>query len=244
MVAQSTSSLPSPPFWLQAEGWSQFPQLIHGFSSRVQDREKIRSQLQDTYGELHTVKQVHGDEIIIVSQRTCQNVPVEADGMITGQVGRLLGIVTADCVPVLMVAPSHRVVAALHAGWRGTLKGITARALNRFVTFWKIRPEDVWVAIGPSIDPCCYEVDYEVGNALYEKWGKTNSETWRPEGEKGLLDLRTINLLQCKQAGVPLQQIQFVGPCTSCTSALFSSYRREGVHADRQLSIIGWQVVE
>jgi YfiH family protein len=236
-------SLPSPPHWLQAEGWDRVPGLIHGFSSRIHDRGLVSARLQGTHGGLCTLKQIHGDTIVMVSSETHQNDTVEADGMITTQPGLLLGIATADCVPVLMVAPQHNVVVALHAGWRGTLKGITAQAVARLRSVWKINPQDLQVALGPSIDSCCYEVGRDIGDTLYEQWGHANPETWKPKGEKGFLHLRAINQLQCEQAGVPRTRIQQVGPCTYCDSSLFTSYRREGGHADRQLSILGWQVV-
>jgi polyphenol oxidase len=155
----------------------------------------------------------------------------------------LLGVATADCVPVLLVAPQKKVVAALHAGWRGTLKGITARALRLLSSTWGVAPSDVWLACGPAIGPCCYEVGREVGEPLYERWGRNNAATWQPNGEKGQLDLRLLNLLQGEQCGVPQAQMQLVGGCTFCDAELFTSYRREGTAAGRQLSVIGWQKV-
>ena len=165
----------------------------------------------------------------------------EADGLTTQASGVLLGIATADCVPVLLVAPQQRVIAALHAGWRGTLKGITARALALLSSSWGVVPSDVWLACGPAIGPCCYEVGRDVGEALYERWGASNPATWQPKGEKGLLDLRLINLLQSEQLGVPRDHMQMVGSCTFCDASRFASYRRQGPQAGRQLSVIGWQ---
>lgn len=233
-----------PPLWLHANGWNYIPGLIHGFSTRIENRIHTIANLQGPHGEMCTLKQVHGDEIIVVSQKIHRDIPVEADGMVTIESGRLLAIATADCVPVLMVAPEKRAVAALHAGWRGTLKGITAQAVGQLMDLWEVQPQEVWVAIGPAIDPCCYEVGREVGEALYEKWGKANPETWKLRGEKGFLDLRGINQAQCEQAGIPREQVQVVGPCTYCDSSRFTSYRREGTQAGRQLSVIGWQAAQ
>jgi YfiH family protein len=235
-VALSPSS-PSP--WLQAEGWNQFPGLIHGFSSRIHEQHLALSRLRPETFPLYTLKQVHGDEILVIKQKSDASIRPEADGMLSRESGILLGIATADCVPVLMVAPEHGLVAALHAGWRGTLKGISQRAIRALGEQWGIAPACVWVALGPSISRCCYEVGQEVGKPFQERWGAT--DVWKSKGEKGFLDLRGVNRIQCEEAGVPSPQIQSVGPCTFCASSDFASYRREGTGAGRQLSVIGWQ---
>ncbi|MBI3795953.1 MAG: peptidoglycan editing factor PgeF [Deltaproteobacteria bacterium] len=242
-----TFSLPFPlstltPLWLRAEGWDRFPGLVHGFSGRVPKNAAEFSQAQGGDLTVCTVKQVHGDEIIMVNQhcKAWEKRP-EADGMITAEAGLLLGIASAECVPVLMVAPQQGIVAALHAGWRGTLKGISARAIEMFTAAGNIDPTSLWVALGPAIGGCCYEVGIEIGESLVQRWHPSSLTAWRPHGEKGLLDLREINLAQCEQAGVPRERMQLVGPCTFCDSSRFASYRREGPSASRQLSMIGWQ---
>lgn len=229
----------STPSWLQADGWNQFPRLVHGFSHRMDDRNLVLSRLNTEALPLYTLKQVHGGDIFIVHQESDIGARPEADGLMSRESGVLLGIATADCVPVLMVAPERGLVAALHAGWRGTLKGISQRAVKTLNDRWDVDPEEVWVAFGPSISSCCYEVGREVGEALHERW-KTAS-AWQPQGDKGFLDLRSINRAQCERAGIPASQIQSVGPCTFCASLDFASYRREGAGAGRQLSVIGWQ---
>jgi hypothetical protein len=156
----------------------------------------------------------------------------------------LLGIVSADCVPVLIVAPQHGLVAALHAGWRGTLKGISARAVAMLQTTWHAAPTSLWVALGPAIGRCCYEIGAEVGEAMIQRWHLGDSAAWQPQGGKGFLDLRMVNLAQFVAVGVPRNQVQCVGPCTFCDSSRFASYRREGSAASRQLSVIGWQKKE
>jgi YfiH family protein len=242
-----TFSSPSPlltltPFWLQAEGWDRFPGLVHGFSGRLQETPAALSQAQEGNLTLCTVKQVHGDEIIVVSQHErAWNERPEADGMITSEAGLLLGIASADCVPVLMVAPQQGLVAALHAGWRGTLKGISVRAVEMLATNWSVDPASLWVALGPAIDGCCYEVGVEIGESLLQRWHISSPTAWRPQGKKGFLELREINLVQFEHAGVPREQMQLAGPCTFCDSPRFASYRREGPNASRQLSVIGWQ---
>ncbi len=232
--------------WLQAGGWNQVPGLIHGFSQRIEDRDLALAKLNADALRLYTLKQVHGDDILIVHQESDTTARPEADGLISRESGVLLGIATADCVPVLMVAPEHGLIAALHAGWRGTLKGICQRAITMLKDRWQVEPANIWVALGPAISPCCYEVGREVGEALHERWHVQSA--WRPyeTGDKGFLDLRAINRAQCEDIGVPASRIQSVGPCTFCGSPDwgspdFASYRRDGIAAGRQLSVIGWR---
>ena len=231
--------------WLQVTGWDQFPGLVHGFSSRVRDHAFALSLLDDTSLSVRTVKQVHGNKIVVISQPMTWNETwdgrSEADGMITAEAGSLLSIATADCVPVLMVEPECGLVAALHAGWRGTLAGISVRAVEILRANWGVKPGHLRVALGPAISGCCYEVSHEVGAAFRQRWEIQSSVAWRPRGEKGWLDLRTINRIQCERAGIPPVQIQVVGPCTFCAGTRFASYRREGPGTDRQLNVIGWR---
>ena len=229
--------------WLYADGWQGFSSLIHGFSGCLSDRTVALSTLSHQELPLYTLEQVHGNEIHIVSQTSdwSEDTRPHADGMVTAEAGKLLGIITADCVPILMVAPQHGIVAALHAGWRGTDKTICTQAIDSLHTNWGVLPEQLWVAFGPAIGDCCYEVSQDVGEALCRKWGESGKPAWQPYGGKGLLDLRLVNRLQCEDVGIPPGQIQNVGPCTFCAKDEFFSYRRQGQQAGRQLSVIGWR---
>jgi len=240
-----TLSSPSPfstPFWLQAEGWERFPGLVHGFSGRLQETPAALSHAPGRSLPLCIVRQVHGNEITVVDQHDSVRAErPEADGMITTEAGLLLGIASADCVPVLMVAPQQGLVAALHAGWRGTLQGISPRAVEMLATDWNVDPASLWVALGPAIGGCCYEVGVEIGESLLQCWDISSPTAWRPQGTRGFLELREINRIQFEHVGVPREQVQLTGPCTFCDSLRFVSYRREGPNASRQLSVIGWQ---
>ena len=176
--ALSPLATSSPSTWLQADGWNQFPGLVHGFSHRIEDRNLALAELNAEALHLYTLTQVHGDDILIVHQESDTHARPEADGLMSRESGVLLGIATADCVPVLMVAPEHGLIAALHAGWRGTLKGISQHAVKTLNNRWQVDPESVWVALGPSISPCCYEVGRDVGEALHERWRVDSA--WQP----------------------------------------------------------------
>lgn len=226
--------------WLQADGWRRFPGLVHGFSQRLDDWEIALRQLRANDLHLYMLKQVHGDHIITITPHSVTAERPEADGLVSSEPGVLLGIATADCVPVLMVDPRKRIAAALHAGWRGTLKGIARRAIELLHTNWNVMAQDLYIALGPSIGSCCYEVGPDVGEEIVTRWNIQSLSAWRPVKTKGFLDLREVNTHQIVESGVPKTHISLTGPCTFCDVA-FASYRRNGGGAGRQLSVIGWQ---
>ncbi|HSF56925.1 MAG TPA: polyphenol oxidase family protein, partial [Candidatus Binatia bacterium] len=186
--------------WLKVSQWEKHDGLLHGFigrrggkslgpyaslnvSYRVGDDAKIVSQnvcdmkqvvgIHD--GRIITMKQLHGDHIIEVKDRNIKEAG-EADGMVTGETRAFLGVLTADCVPVLLVAPEKKIVAAVHAGWRGSLAGIGAKMVRLFFEQHGILPEAVEAAVGPAIGACCYEVQEDVSSPLIERWGKIATE--------------------------------------------------------------------
>ncbi len=244
---------PGHELWIRAEAWSAFPGLIHGFSRRLPKSVNVSSKrhaMPDTFSiraslgapgcPLHTLTQVHGNTIVHMGRKEVTPAR-EADGMLTTEQNVLLGIKTADCVPLLLVAPHKRSVGALHAGWRGTQKAIALRAVEICAEQWDVAPTQLWVALGPSIGGCCYQVGHEIGEPLFARWGDGQPTTWNRRGDKGYLDLRAINRMQLIQAGVPQTQIHSVGPCTFCHPDELTSYRREGAQAGRQFSVIGWR---
>lgn len=177
-----------------------------------------------------SVRQVHGTDVLLVNR------PIEFgatfagtwDAVITNQTGVLVTVRTADCVPVLLHDPVHRVVAAVHSGWRGCVAGIVPKTLMRMQQEFGSHAERVRVAIGPSAGPCCYEVDEPVLTRLqsYPFWKQVVRETGPA---RALLDLREFVRHQIQAAGVRVSQIWTVRHCTICQPDLFYSYRREGV---------------
>lgn len=214
---------------LRASGWD-FPAVRHGFAS------ENRSVAAGFH--LVRVRQVHGDVCLAVDART-PSPAGDADALLTTERGVAVAIATADCVPLLLAAPAERVVAAVHAGWRGSLAAIAAvgvRELGRH----GVPPARIVAALGPAIDGCCYEVERAIAARFADRFGAVAWHAWRDGAlGKGYLDLRRINALILEQAGVPAASIQRVGPCTFCGHGQFASYRRRGANAGRQLSWIG-----
>jgi hypothetical protein len=178
------------------------------------------------------LKQVHGCAVAT----TPWSEPPEADASMTNAKGILLAIETADCLPVLMVDPVHRRVAAAHAGWRGAAARV-AREAVRAVAGAGSDPVNLLVALGPAIGPCCYEV----GPDVEEAFGSSGSRFFVPgPAARKHLDVVAANRAQLEEAGVPAANIHSLDLCTRCREDLFFSYRRDGASAGRMISVIGF----
>jgi YfiH family protein len=249
---------------LKVSQWERYEGLIHGFmgrrggksvapyaglnlSYRVGDDPKVVSQnvcdmklaagIHD--GRIVTMKQVHGDHVLEVEDATIKEAG-EADAMVTAQPGVFLGVLTADCVPILMIAAKERLAAVVHAGWRGSLAGLAAKAVNCFVDRFHVAPDSLEAALGPSIGACCYEVGDDVVNPLVARWGRLVEDSISAGAAKPHVDLRRLNRRIIASAGLPVERIFEIGPCTKCAGDEFFSYRREGKETGRQMSVIGW----
>ena len=190
---------------------------------------------------LVTVNQVHGDDLLVIDEPNpdySHFLKVDCDGIITNQPGVMIGICLADCIPVLLLDPVRRVVAALHAGWKGTAAGITAKGVKALVKLFDSDPRDVLAAVGPGIGACCYEVDAPV----MEAFRKSGQDTSLFAADKGLgkfrLDLPEANRQQLLRAGIPEDNMEVGKLCVSCNRELFFSYRRDGGETGRQMGFI------
>jgi polyphenol oxidase len=264
-------------------GW-----LVHGFSTRpggasvldgkpslnlgftdwderdrvTANREKFMAALDARKMPLVTLRQFHSD-VIHLAAAQCAEAP-KADALTTGTSGLLLGVQTADCVPILLADTRQRVVAAIHAGWRGTLARIVAKTLGRMTMEFGTRPREVTAALGPAIGRCCYEVGPEVAQAFAAQFAPAPDWFDGPfeqlaHGEEPLslpwlsmmppghelppprvrLDLRASNRWQLIDAGLPEKQIAVNDLCTACRTDVLFSYRREGAKTGRLMTVIG-----
>jgi YfiH family protein len=185
------------------------------------------------------MKQVHSDRIIDVADGSRKEAG-EGDGMVTTEPGVFLAILTADCVPILFLAPSPRLVGVVHAGWRGTLLGLAGKMVTHLKSRYGIDSASVEVALGPAIGSCCYEIGYDVAEPMTKKWGELARQALNNVGPKTFLDLKQLNASLLKDAGILEQSIGQLGCCTACAPEDFFSYRRNGVETGRQISFIGW----
>ncbi len=174
-------------------------------------------------------KQVHGDVIGIVEDKWLTNPLSEADAFITTLTNTPIAVRTADCVPVFLKDPVKRVIAVVHAGWKGTEQQITLKTVNIMKQQFNCDPSNIQVVIGPSGRVCCYEVGQEFRayfpQDVHERDGKLYA------------DVAGNNVRQLRAAGVLAQHIESSHECTICNPQYFS-YRRDGVKAGRMISFV------
>jgi YfiH family protein len=185
-----------------------------------------------------SVKQVHGTDVLVLDRPVARGEAFAGgwDALVTNQPEVLMTVRTADCVPVLVHDPVHGVVAAIHAGWRGAVEGIIPRTLSTMTQRFGSEPRWIRVGIGPSVGPCCYEVDEPVLERLRQRfpdWRTVVRDTGRG---RAILDLRSLVRRQAEATGVPQQAIGTVNVCTACHPHLFYSYRRDGTAKDTMVS--------
>jgi YfiH family protein len=177
------------------------------------------------------VRQVHGARAVLASAPSGPE--EEADAVLSATPGLAACVSVADCVPVLLADPVTGAVAAVHAGWRGTIARAAAAGVSALAGAGA-RAGDLLAVVGPSIGPCCYEVSPD----LAARFGvEVGAETVR-DGPRPRLDLWRANALALRAAGVPGDRIEVVGRCTACERALFFSHRRDGGRTGRQMAFV------
>lgn len=210
---------------------------------------------------LVTLRQIHSDVIHYVSE--APDAPLPGDGLITRTPGLLLAVMTADCLPVMVVDPKRRAVGVFHAGWRGTVARIVEKGIGEMRKHFGTRPSDVKAVIGPGIRGCCYQVGEELKDKFESQFSyvaelfretKERDEihekypllflTARAPGHSELpkqifLDLAEANRRQLLAAGVPARNIFDVGECTACHTDRFFSHRAEKGKTGRMMAAVG-----
>jgi YfiH family protein len=269
---------------LQVPALTKLPWLLHGFSTKpggisdlngekvlnlgftdwdsrenvLENRRRFQSALDATDVTLISLNQIHSDVIHVFN--TAPNEPCKGDASITNRPGLLLGVQTADCVPILLVDPRKRTVAAIHAGWRGTLARIAIKAIGQMQMHFGTNPADLLASIGPSIGPCCYEVGTEVAIQFLSQFAEApdwfdefrtgdepNPVQWlnmmppghQPPPKNVHLDLKKANRAQLLALGLRPQNIFVSDLCTACHLDLLFSYRKQGPQSGRLLSVVG-----
>ncbi|MBO0912345.1 MAG: peptidoglycan editing factor PgeF [Acidobacteria bacterium] len=254
-------------------------QLNLGFTTRdskaavVRNRRTFLAALNQTTGAgpaspsalkswpLLALRQIHSDIIHRITEMPGE--PMAGDGLITSVPGILISVLTADCLPVILVDRKHRAVGVFHAGWRGTVKRIVEKGVGEMRRSFGTEPGDLVAALGPEIRRCCYEVGPEVREAFdsqfsyaAELFRETKEQdrihekypllflTARAPGHSELpskvfLDIAEANRRQLIAAGVPPKNISDLNVCTSCRNDLFFSHRREKAITGRMMAVVG-----
>ena len=174
--------------------------------------------------------QVHGSTVRTITSADrglgLRRPPWEADALVTDIPGLCLTIFTADCLPILLYDPVRRVIAAVHAGWRGTAMGIAGEAVKAMVERYGCRPGDILAAIGPGISLCCFETDEDVPNAMTEAMGASALRHIQVrDNGKFHVDLKGMNALRLEKCGLSPEHITVSDACTMCQHERFWSHR-------------------
>ena len=210
---------------------------------------------------LVTLRQIHSDLIYAVDRMPDH--PLAGDGLITATPGLLLGVLTADCLPIVIADRKTRAVGVFHAGWRGTLKRIVEKGIGEMRRYFGTDPRNISAAIGPSVQGCCYKVGEEVrlkfesqfayAGELFREVKESDPVrerypllflTARAPGHSELpvnifLDLVEANRRQLIAAGVPAKSIDSSFPCTACHTGQLFSHRAEHGVTGRMLAVAG-----
>ncbi len=187
---------------------------------------------------LVTANQVHGDDAVLVDAGNYRHIrQMQADMLLTNVPGIAVGVETADCVPILLVDPATPAVAAIHAGWRSTVKKIVHKAVRTMQHHFGSEPSRMIAAIGPAIGPECYEVDEPVMGLVRDAFSFWQEAAAARTNGRWSLDLAQLNRIELMQAGLMERNVQAAEMCTSCRRDLFYSFRAEG-RTGRMLSVI------
>jgi purine-nucleoside/S-methyl-5'-thioadenosine phosphorylase / adenosine deaminase len=244
---------------------------------RVRDnREKFLRAISASKMRVVALRQIHSDIVHVIYSpnqspattespgTTSSETTPQGDALVTREPGVLLIVQTADCIPILLADPKRQVIAAIHSGWRGTVRRIAAKALGRMQMEFGTKPEDVIAALGPGIGQPCYEVGTEVAAEFHAQF--PNAREWfegpfdqladsdsdpnwlpwltmKPPGHappppRAHLDLIAANRAILEEAGIPQRNISSSGFCTACRSDLFFSFRKERT-TGRMIAAIG-----
>lgn len=251
------------PFY-SCRAFEELRGLCHGFSTRHSGRDRSAHTLNLGYSagdsvetvdrnrrlflsalklpetSLVTLHQIHSKCIHIIEEiHDHWNMP-EGDALVTRAEGVSIAVKTADCLPVLIADPDNGAVAAVHSGWRGTLKQIASDTILTMQKVFRSNPARLLVAVGPGIRSCCYDVGPEVPGLFEERYPGARIASEAP-GRPGkfMLDMPKALEFQLLSAGILPENIHDLGLCTCCNIDTFFSYRAEGVHSGRMMSVIG-----
>ncbi len=200
----------------------------------IRNRQRFAKAVGIEFSNVVTAQQVHGNGIAVIDQKQAGRGNVDyqdsisgVDSLITNCRGLPLMLFFADCVPVLIADPVRGVVGISHAGWKGTVFKIALQTVQKMSEYYHTSPSDCLAAIGPSIGPCCYEVDQQVLVQFQANFSQWESFVTQQENNRWNLNLWEANRYQLIEAGISPKKIYNSHVCTACNESLFFSYRKE-----------------
>jgi YfiH family protein len=242
--------------------FEKFPSLLHAVTTKLHDHPYFFSLALHTGEPADTIianrnelaailesketlcfivaNQTHSDHIKIITQKetkgwkSLSDAIEDCDALITDIKGVMLTVLTADCVPILLYDKHNEIIAAVHAGWKGTKAQIVSKTVQKMKEIYHSDPKDIIAGIAPSIGRCCYEVGKDVAQYFFD-----TPEGFSSKGDKYMLDLPLINKRQLLETGIPEENIEMSNICTACEVERFFSYRKEQGCSGRFMSMIG-----
>jgi polyphenol oxidase len=188
-----------------------------------------------------TLNQVHGDDVFVIKpygDYLPTDKALNYDAIVTTRQNLAICIKTADCVPIMIVDRVQKIIAAVHAGWKSTAAGIGAKVIRLLFERYNSNPQNLLVAVGPSIGPCCFEVDEETADSFRHQEDDEAFLYPAEKQKKWIVDLTEANRRQMINCGIPEDNIDLSNLCTSCRQDLFFSHRGSGGITGRQLNFI------
>jgi YfiH family protein len=209
--------------------------------SIMTNRQQLAKKLQsDTSLTFIVANQIHSDTIRVIDKastsgwESLSDAIEDCDALVTNIPHVVLTILTADCVPILLYDPIHEVIAAVHAGWKGSKAEIVKKTVQKMTEIFGCYPSDIQAGIAPAIGGCCYEVGKEVAEHFFYM-----PDAYKQKDEKYMLDLPNVNKQQLLDAGLKEENIEMSHICTACDVEYYFSYRKEQGCSGRFMSIIG-----
>ncbi len=236
-------------FTTRHEGVSRPPYNSLNLGLNTQDQQATvegnRSLLARAFGinqeALVTPRQVHGSDILVINEPNedfSHFLSVEGDAVITNQRNVMIGVCVADCVPILLCDPKNKVIAVVHAGWKGTAAKLVSKTVAGMQAEFGSDPAVLQAAIGPCIQKCCYEVDEPVKAAFQKDTAMWDLCAELKSPGKWQLDLAAANRELLLLAGLSTDSVQVSDQCVCCRSEQFFSYRRDKEESGRQMGFI------
>ena len=215
---------------------SSYTAVSHGFITFQSPINTESLSEKEGLKTIKTIKQIHSNDFVHLTNINKFEEDYEADSIVTDVKGYGVGIYTADCVPLIFMDRMKNIYGVIHAGWKGTLAGITSRVFEYLINELNCDNNHIDVAIGPCIEGSCYEIGEEIARQFQMTFENTDFYLTGNGENKFKLDLRMANIDQLKNEGI--SNIETIDICTKC-DLNFPSYRRDGKDAGRMLSFIG-----
>lgn len=194
--------------------------FLYGFTTKAMGKEEVIKRFEENGFKLITAHQIHSSKVMKVEKNSEER--LICDGLLTEDRGLFIGVKTADCLPILILEKKKKTLGAIHAGWRGTLKGVVLEGVKRMEEEFGLNPDELIAILGPCISVCCYEIGLDVEKLLL---GPFPESIERRIG-KSYFDLRKANRKLLLKGGLKEENIYEIPLCTMCEREVFFSHRR------------------